>query len=431
MTRFPFGCILFTSSVAFAAETAKPVVAVVGVHQPALDAGAQELLHARIVELIDGSSNLDALPAADVATAIAGRESVIVGDALLGEGRRFLADGTNLYNQALPEDAIPLLEKAIESLGFGLAASNTTQSLWEAWMTLGTCHAALDRSAEAQAAWQHAVALNPSRSPNPAQYPPDVVQGFAAARALLAPNTRTLHVDAADNAIVWVDGEARGPAPVELEGLLQGTHHVVARGGGKSGYAAVDLQPGTVPFDLKVSMGAPSLGGASATPTGRSRQTSWLYRSFGAHAQGVDYVLLAGTDNNELFLQLYAPKTEAFSTAVKVPVSGDADDELLASLPQLLSLVDAQGSLGENVIATVAPLSVGANSYLAALLLDPRPAVMALGAGEPPRRRGGLVAAVAGGAGGLALIAGGVAAAVVLGGSTVPPDGGTIVVGPF
>lgn len=427
MTRLTLPCILFTSP-AWAADT--PVVAVVGIHQNQLDAGAQEVLHARIVESLDATGTVDALPAADVAAAIAGRESVILGDALLGEGRRFLADGTNLYNQAVPEDAIPVLEKAIEALGFGLAASNTTKELWEAWMMLGTCQHAADRPTEARASWQKAAALNPGRAPSPALYPPDVVAGFTAARALLDGSKRALSVSAPANATIWVDGVEQGAAPVTVADLLAGTHHVVARGDGRTGYAAIDLQAGSVPFELDVQLGAPTLGGASGTVAGRARQTAWLYRGVGQHAQGVDVLLVAGTDGSDLYLQWYLPKVDAFSTPIQIPVQGDADDEVMAALPALVAQLDASGGLAtDRTSPSAAPLAVGANSYLAALLLDPR-APASVTVDEGGRRRTGLIAAIAGG-GGLALVAGGVLAAVALGGSDVPPDGGTIIVGPF
>jgi hypothetical protein len=205
---------------------------------------------------------------------------------------------------------------------------------------------------------------------------------------------------------------------------------VVVRGGGRTGYAAVDLQAGVAPFALNVKLGAPTLGGASATAAGRARQTAWLYRGIGPHAQDVDVLLVTGMDEGTLHLQWYVPKADAFSTAVTAPVNGSADDEIMTALPALVALLDDAGGLPANhTSSTAAPLAVGANSYLAALLLDPQAPAPVVGE-TGGRRRTGLIAAVAGG-GGLALVAGGVLAAVALGGSDTPPDGGTIIVGPF
>src|SRR5690606_36950496 len=121
-------------------------------------------------------------------------------------GRRLLDDGRHLYNQAQPEDAVPVLRRAIASLELGQAAAADVRDLWEAWVYLGTSLQALERADEADAAFRSAAALSPARSPNPGLFPPPVVQAWAAARDALRAQAVTLRIDAPGDALLLLDG---------------------------------------------------------------------------------------------------------------------------------------------------------------------------------------------------------------------------------
>ncbi len=418
-----------------AADADLPRIAVVGIHQTELTLAAQEVFVARAAETITRSKAASGLGPADVHTAIRGRETVIVEDGLLAEGRRLLADGTNLYNLAQPEEAIASLENAIASLELGVAASNTSKDLWDTWMLVGTCHHAMDRTDAARAAWEVAAAINPERKPSAAMFPPDVVSGYEFARTAAATGGHPIRVVAPAGHTVFVDGLERGVTPLTVPGVLPGPHHVVVRGPEGMGHVRAVVPPGRDTTAVSVTLGPPTLGQAATSAAGRGRQVAGLYQALGTRAEDVDYILLAGVDQGQLAMQLYSARAEAFSREVRVPVTGTADDEAIGVLPLLLALLDESGQLPELARATTAaPVAVGSNPWLAsALLSPPTPTEAPVDVAQTPEResKGGKTALiVAGTAGGALLVGGGVAAAVLLTGGP-PADGGTIVVGPF
>lgn len=403
---------------AFAAEV--PTVAVVGIHQAELDEAAQAAAAAGLAAAIEGTGRFDALLPDEVAAAIRGREKVILEEALLGSARASLTNGRNAYNQASFQDAVAALELAIEAFRRGIAATNTTEELWEAWVVLGTSKLQLDEPDEAGAkdAFRNALALSPSKPLNPALYPPFVVEAFDAVKAESEASVFTLQAFTDGPAKVWVDGVERGQAPATVDGLLPGEHHVVARGEGTQGYTRVVVPPleaGAEPAprseQARLSLKAPSLGEASTSTAGRSGQIDALYNSLGNRAEGVDLVLLAGVDGSLLHLQLLDPDTDLFSKAMEIPFADRADDEAIQTVPLLMNVVGKDGSFTATA-ATAAPLSVGTNAELALLLTQPRapaPVVGGGGGGNDDGKKsktplvlgivGGVVAAAAGGTG--------------------------------
>lgn len=440
MTRCAAFCILATPFQAFAA----PTIGVVGVHQPELSEAAQAETVQKLVEAIDAGGKADALTLEEFHASLGGREEVALREGLLGEGRRLLGEGRNLYNQAAWNDAIPVFQAAITALERSIPGSNTTRELWEAWVYLGACHLQLDAAGEATPAFQAAVALSAGRQPDAAVFPPDVGAAFDAARTGLEAQATTLVIggDPAAGAVVYVDGERKGTAPLTISGVLPGKHYINLRAATGTGSAEIFVPPpeggaAPAPVNLDVPLGPPSLGASEESPAARGRQNAAFYRALGGQSTA-DYLLLAGVDGTTLSLQLYSRAIDAFSKVTEVPVSGTADDEAIAAIPLLLASLPEGGGLPAGATSPVSPpFSIGTNPIVAQLLLQPeRYAPKTAGGGTTggvtdDKRGNGLV--IGGVVGGAVLLGGGAAlTAILLGGGGEPePATGSVTVGPF
>lgn len=420
MTRYTALCIpLFLGTVALAADG--PIIAVVGLHQPGVHLELQQSVSEQLAEAIEGTGKAEALAGPAVGPAIAGRQQIILEEALLSAGRSMLSSGRNLYDQAQPAEAVPVLVEAIERLEEGVAVSGDFRDLWEAHLILGTCHIALDDPFAADRSFRLAIALNPARSPDPAQYPPDVTARFEAVSQESAEQLAPLTIDATSTLDLQIDGRPLGSVPATVHDLRPGVHHVRGRSPGRHALARVELTGEAVEITLMPS--APSLGAAAESDAGRIRQTTDLYRGFGRHTQGVDFVLLAGTDSTVLHLQLYDVAASTFSKPTTVPFADQAGDEASEMVPLLLNLLDDRGMLPhESTQSSAVPLDRGENPQLAALLTEP------LAPLPPPRRRRRTGLWIGLGAGALALAGGGVGVALANQG---PRYDGTITVGPL
>ncbi len=438
MTRRAALCILLTPLQAFAA----PTIAVVGVHQPELTEAAQTAMVQQLVEAIDTGGKADALTLQEFHASLAGREEVALREGLLGEGRRLLGEGRNLYNQAAWQDAIPVFDGAVTALERSIPGSNTTRELWEAWVYLGACHLQLDAAAEASSAFQAAIALSAGRQPDAAVFPPDLTTAYDAARAGLVAQATTLVIggDVGAAAAVFVDGEPAGPAPITISGVLPGKHYINLRAASGTGSAEIYVPPpeggaAPAPVNLDVPLGPPSLGASEESAAARGRQNAAFYRALGGQSTA-DYLLLAGVDGTTLSLQLYSRAIDAFSKVTEVPVSGTADDELIAAIPLLLAAVSDGGGLAAGATSPVSPpFSIGTNPIVAQLLLQPErfaPKVAGGGGGGSTDEKRGNGLLIGGVVGGAVLVGGGVAlTAVLLGGGEPEPATGSVTVGPF
>jgi hypothetical protein len=351
----------------------------VGLHQASLDLTDQQRAIDALVAAIEATGRFDALPLTEVASTIAGRESVIVEEGLLAEARQDLATGKSAYNQAATEDAIAALESAIQRFLGAFAATNDTTDLWEAYVTLGSAQLQGDPPDEvaARLAFTEAVALAPTRPLNPALYPPNVVELFNTVQGQVATAGSSVELVADGASTIWLDGVLKGPSPQSVTGVPPGTHHALARGTNTQGYVRFELRPpagaadpnlpaGT-PKTIPVTLGPVGLGDAAASAVGRSNQIASLYQALGNRADGLDYVLIAGVSDSLLILQLLSTKSDTFSKAMELPYTGDADDEAAQAIPLLLGGVDAAGSF--TAVAPVpGPLDLSSNASLASLL---------------------------------------------------------------
>ncbi|MEZ4320065.1 MAG: hypothetical protein R3F61_21320 [Myxococcota bacterium] len=411
---------LFWATPAFAADT--PVIAVVGLHQPGVHLDDERKVSRALAAAVERTHRAATLVGMEVGPSIVGRQQIILEEALLAGGRKLLAEGQNLYNQAQPEAAVPVLTEAIAALEDGVVVSGELRDLWEAKLALGTSHVALGDEASARAAFRDAIALNAARSPDPVLYPPDVTGLFDEVRAESRANPVVLKVVAAEPLDVWVDGTSVGKTPVTVPDVLPGVHHIRARGPERMATDHVMLDGTSVTVELTPT--EPTLGGAADSPVLRARETTALYRAFGRHTEKVDFVLLAGTDETLLHLQLYDVSADTFSMPTSIPYADGAEDEALKTVPLLLNLLDPSGRLPSNATAPSAvPLDRGTNPQLAALLTEP---ITPVAAG---RKRGGRAGWIVGiGVGVLAASGAGIGIAAANSG---PRYDGTVTIGPL
>jgi len=380
---------------------AAPTVAIVGIHQDELTTEEQATGSAKVEKAIK-KQGFSPVATEALASAIKGREEIILKEAFLGPGQKLLDNGRDLYQQADFEKSEPILVEATETLTLGIGSANSAGLLWEAYTLLGTVRVMIDDQQGASDAFANAVALNPARTPNAAQFPPDVVRLYADVQSDLKGVSSTLRVKADQEEVkIFLNGEDKGLAPATIREVVPGFNHVVAHGNsGSHAYQQVEV-PEAGNEVILMRMSEPSLGQAAAKPFARRRQTATLYRSFGEHS-GADLVLLAGTTDDTVLLQLYSPLTDAFCTPVEAPFTGGAIDETIASLPDLFKKVQSDGTFFDSQkAATAAPLDVGVNKLLATMLLNPNAGNLV------PVKKASPVAVIAGVGTGVALLLGG------------------------
>ena len=236
---------LFALTMSTAEAKDQPQVAVVGLHDDALDDAEQRAAVRQLAAALEDGKRFRVLAPDDVARVISGREELILAEAYLSPGRRLLDDGRTLHDQAQPEEAIPVLEQAVESLNDAMSAADASRDLWEALLYLGACHEEIGRSDDAARSWSEAVALSPERQPDAARIPPNIVRSYLAARESAQKKTGGMTIKAPGQATISVNGRNLGPAPVKLESAPAGTIHIRARApSGGTAYKKVQIVPG-------------------------------------------------------------------------------------------------------------------------------------------------------------------------------------------
>jgi hypothetical protein len=383
MLRFFLLCTLLAPGVAYAEKL--PTLAVVGIHQAQLTPDEQRRASEALVRMVEDTHFFTALDLADLEPALVGREGLILQGAFLGPGRELMDDGRQYYNQAQPEEALPLLQDAAHTLRLAMATSTSTRDLWDAWVYVGATSVTLGEGREAREAFQHAVSLNPFRTPNTAQFPPHIVERYEVVRrerTALA-STLTVHADEADT-VIWLNGIERGRVPVTIEEVVPGENYLHARSpNGFFAFETVEV-PEADTKRVSLRLGEPTLGYPADSRFARSRQVSSLYRTLGEYLS-TDLILLVGTLGDQVVLQLYSPRTDGFSRPVEVPFMGSAADEAVAAIPTVLGGVRQDGTFDPaNRAPLPAPLDVGTNQLLARTLVVPREAPV-LGIENGPR----------------------------------------------
>jgi hypothetical protein len=268
---------------------ALPTVAVVGLHQASLDAADQDRAIAALVKAIEATGRFDARDLNQVAAAVRGRERVVLEEGLLKTARQSLSNGRTAAAQANWDEARSWLTAAVQDFERVIPGANSTDELWEAHVLIGATWVQQDApdEAAARAAFGSAVALNPQRPIDPAQYPPSVTDLYGAVQQERTAQAAT--VSFTGRGTLWVDGTEHGALPTDVPGLVPGAHHALARGDGAQAYVRFDV-PVAGPVDLPA--GAPSLGAPAEGTAARAAQTSALYTALGKRSEGLQYVLV-------------------------------------------------------------------------------------------------------------------------------------------
>jgi hypothetical protein len=348
---------------------ATPKIAVVGLHQEELDLAAQRAASARIAAAIDATGNFEALDADEVTAAIEGREELAMSDAFLAHGRKLLDDGRLQFQQAEPDFAIPLLQSAVDEFESTMAYNPAQKELWEAYVFLGASQHGIGDQAGTMRAFSAAAGLNPDRRPTTRQFPPNIVELYDGIASDLQGRVSALNVSVkVRDATVWVDGIARGAAPLTVE-VLPGSHHVLVRTpDGTAGYANVAIGPKSSK-DVRVELQASRLGSTSDSKFVRTRETAALYEALADHVDA-DFWLVSGEYQEAIYAALYSPAADSWSNYVRVPLMERGDDETIQAVTELMAMVDNGGSLKRDAYAeTSIPLDRSANELLANLLV--------------------------------------------------------------
>lgn len=413
-------------------------VALVGVHEAGLDIREERQILDDLVRMLDATEGWDPLAPIEVLRALDGRQDLVLEAGYLSRGRALFDDGRLLYLQAQPEAAVEVLEQAVDELERGALVGGTVRDLWGAWMLLGTAAWSAGDEARAREAFQSAVAFNPERRPDLADYPPDVIAFYEEERDISLDESAkvTITVDGR-NATVDVDGLIRGPSPLVIERLPPGDHVLWARNElGERATRALELRP-VDERRIELYLDAPILAPGEVTPAGRARQTSALYTALGEQAR-VDHVLLLGIDGIDVVAQLFNTASRSFSAPVRVRLDQGA--------PYIEAVRRLVGAESRERAASAEPLALEASHVLAELLLSPERMVVATtgraARDDPPTRVRSTEArerkpipwwAWAAGGGAAVAIAGGVTAAVLAsrpGPDPTPIPGGIIRIGP-
>jgi hypothetical protein len=418
-----------------AAPSVAAEVAVVGSHDATLDADGQHALIAAVVAAIDLLGGHDALGPEEVTARIAGREEFIVQQVFGEAGGRLLADGRLLYQQAQPEDAAAMLGAALPELVAAVRYTKSVRELWEAHLLLATMALSEGERAQAAASIAQAIALQPTRRPDPATVPPAVMELFEATLTESTAGAGRVLLPPSVGARVWVDGVEVGAADRKVS-ALPGTHFVhLLTAEGEVGFEVLQVGKGAdAAASLKTS--PPQLGAPGQPPAQRAQLTGSLYAALGRLSK-LDLLLMIGRDGEQLVLQLHAPAVGGFSAPVRVQPSGGLE-AVQAGVRELFGRLSPAGLLDPSTTTfQAAPIDPASNPVLGRLLLVPERSgkvtapltveLPAQGTPRPPRSDGKKPAwPVAVGVGAGVVVATGVTVlAVLLGGQG---NGGTVVV---
>ncbi|MCK6505705.1 PEGA domain-containing protein [Myxococcota bacterium] len=428
----PLAGLLFSSPAAAGSDT--PEIAVVGLHVEGQDEQAAREAAARVEEALAQTGRMDPVGPDAVRKRLAGREAVIVEAAFLGPGRRALDEGRILYERAEFDDAVSALKGAVSLLEEALPVTTDNRLLIDALLMQGLTHFSVGDEEPARAAFERVALLDPTRRLDPVNYSGPTVEFFDQARAAVeARGVGALAVEGEEGAQVYVDGRARGPVPLRVDGLPAGPHAVLVVGAeGRRGFEQVEITQArveTVQPALELGLRVQ----AGTTDEAAARQTEQLYEALGAYTDA-ELVLVAGQSGpGEVAVQLYEPRTGNFSKIFRA-TGDDPVGDLADGVVGLAGFLDDGGALRtDKVFSRAAPLDIGTNTLLLGMLLDPAPASAAAGPVVATEDDGGRGVPWYLWAGVGAVAAGGVATTAVLltSGEAEPSDHGTITVGPM
>lgn len=351
-----------------------PEVAVVGVHVQGLDEEGGEEASARIGEAIERTQAMTYVEPQFASAKLKGREALVLEDFALKSGRDLLEEGRVLYQNAEPDQAIPMLEMAAEELEVGIAATGNTDFLIDTWLTLGLAYTGMGDMDNANRAYREVVVLDPTRELDPISYPPEVIEAYRAVHGqVMAEGTGSLALNASvQNAEIFVDGRSVGLAPVTVDNLPVGRHRVfVTAEGGLRAYEEVLIEAGGT-RKLSLQIEERQITKPSEDRYGRSAQIESLYGAVGGYSQ-TPLVLLAGeTGEGQVAVLLYSSRSRNFSHFLTAPAGEDPVGAIVDLIPAMGSYVTETGDIRpERVSVSVPPFVVSDNAVLEQILLDP------------------------------------------------------------
>ncbi len=353
-----------------------PEVALVGLHVGGADEARTEEATTVLLSSLEETGMVTAVAPDELARRIDGRETLILGDAFLGQARALMEEGRVLYERAEPAEAIPILEEAVRAFQGAMAFTTDNRELFEALLFLAFAHIVTGDEEAAREAFAHTVLLDPARELDLVNYAPRIVNFHSQVREeVLAAGLGAVQVDAvAPGATIYLDGRHAGTTPKALESLVAGKHYLLIVGpdGGRTA-GSLTIKAGKL-AQVTAKLEDRGFSGAAEIASDQSVQVQQLYQSLGTHAQ-TDAILLGGiTPEGELGLQLYATHTGAFSKALSTEPGDDPYLSATDLLPVLATYLNSAGDLkASRVSHQVLPLDIGANALLAELLLNPDP----------------------------------------------------------
>ena len=320
-------------------------------------------------------SGLTVVGADQVKDRLGGRGSRLIDEALQARGVSLLSEGMVLFEHADLEAAKDRLAASVTALEQAMAGSSDGRTLVDALLAQGNLGLAMGEPSVARRAFKRVVLMDPVRELDAVHYPPKVVAMFDdVRREVRAVPMGSIQVKTDDPlATVHIDGRFQGVGSQRISDLPAGNHHVLVMGvSGHRSYAAVEVQPGK-----KIQFSAPLteffVGFPGESEAEREAQTSQLYRALGGQVtEGL--VLIAGeTGVDEVGVQFYEPRTDAFSRILRREADGDAMGSVLTLVPKLEQYLAEEGGLSPRAVwPDVLALNIGANQELTEMLLGPK-----------------------------------------------------------
>jgi hypothetical protein len=165
--------------------------------------------------------------------------------ARIESARARLAEGRQAYLNYELDQAAALLEAAVTDFDHSAGALEDPQELADALVFLGSSLALNGRARDAVRVFSRLHVQMPHVSPDPAVFPPEVIERFESARPRDASNAgASITIDSdPPGAIAYVDFVARGVTPLTVTGLRGGDHIVrVSRPGATPFYQTVTVR---------------------------------------------------------------------------------------------------------------------------------------------------------------------------------------------
>ncbi len=363
--------ILPATSISHAASL--PEIAVVGLHFSGQDEEQARKTAAALVDTLAESGKLAPLSPDGVAARIRGREELILNEAFLGPGKELLNKARVLYDRALPDQAIPLLDRAVSSLESSMPSTTDSRILMDTLILKALCHQAMGETDLAKESFGMVVTMDPALQLNPINYSPSIIDLFLQVHSeVMGRGLGAIEITTATpGATVFLDGRRVGESPTTVTGLPAGPHFcLVFNEDGYRSHGTIDVEPGAR-TTFKAELTERIVTEPADSVRGRSQQTRDLYTSLGEHVQA-DLVLLGGAvEDGQLGLQLYATRTNTFSKSMTTVIEGDPLAIAQDLMPVLVNFTTSTGDIrSDRVSAKVLPLYADSNPVLAELLLN-------------------------------------------------------------